>query len=508
MSTISLSMIVKNEEQHLEECLQSVKDVVDEIIVVDTGSNDNTIKIAESCGASVYHHKWSNDFSEARNFSLSKVTSDWVLYLDADERLDANSKHILKKLTSNKDKVGYRCKIYNVDEIHNKPKLQRYTRLFRNFSGIKFIGKAHEQIDDSLFAHGCKIQNTELLINHIGYNIDREGLKQKAKRNLDLLLLDYKNNPNGYCAFQIANSYSILKDFDSTYRYYTLAINDSSLTNEYRGYSLSSIAEYFLRSNDISNAFSSINEAIKTDSENMIANLTASQIYEKAGKPNEAIEFCKKALELNRTVINSMNNRLLDVILDDVKIIYHGLTISYNQNATEGIDFFFNKLEETKRKNHSEWQKESSLIQRLSSNSQLTSEELDELVGIINENNLDFYLALTKHYDHIDTKLEFDQKLIGKFIDNVSVKNRLGYDLSKAGKNPEAAEVFEKLLKENHDEATPVFYLIPIYLEMKKFDDLKQLIEQSKNRFTKNKLVMNHINKFEEKINSYLQKIN
>lgn len=501
-------MIVKNEEKLLRECLQSVKDVVDEIIIVDTGSTDNTIQIAESFGASVYQHKWNNDFSEARNYSLSKVTSDWVLYLDADERLDASAKHLLKKLTSNRDKIGYRCKIYNVDEINKKPKLQRYTRLFRNIKGIRFSGKAHEQIDDSLFAHGCKIQNTELLINHFGYNIDQEGLKQKAKRNLDLLLLDYKNNPSGYCAFQIANSYSILKDADNTYKYYSLAINDLSLEKEYRAYSLSSIAEYHLKSNDIPNAYTSINEALENDSKNMIANLTASQIYEKVEKSNEAIEFCKKALELNRNLIENSDNRLLDVIFDDEKIIYHGLTISYNSNITAGIEFFFNDLEKTKRANNSEWEKESASIQKLASDSTLTNEELDGLITIINENNLDFYLALTKHYSHIESKLTLDQRLIEKFNNNISVRNRLGYDLSKAGNNYEAAEVFEKLLTENSEEATPVFYLIPIYLELKRFDDIQQLITTSKKRFSNNEIVIRHINTFEQKINSYLQKIN
>jgi glycosyltransferase involved in cell wall biosynthesis len=86
-TTISLCMIVKNEESCLVRCMKSVRDHVDEIIIVDTGSMDNTVEIAESYGARVYHHPWENDFSKHRNQSLSYATGDWIFQLDADEEL-------------------------------------------------------------------------------------------------------------------------------------------------------------------------------------------------------------------------------------------------------------------------------------------------------------------------------------------------------------------------------------------------------------------------------------
>ncbi len=83
--TLSLCMIVKNEEENIGRCLASVKPVVDEMIVVDTGSTDRTIDIAKAFGAQVYDFEWTNNFAEARNFSLSKAAGDWILVLDADE---------------------------------------------------------------------------------------------------------------------------------------------------------------------------------------------------------------------------------------------------------------------------------------------------------------------------------------------------------------------------------------------------------------------------------------
>ena len=84
---ISLCMIAKNEENYLEKCLNNIKNSVDEIIIVDTGSNDKTMEIAKKFTNKVYNFRWNNDFSEARNFSLKKAAKDWILMLDADESI-------------------------------------------------------------------------------------------------------------------------------------------------------------------------------------------------------------------------------------------------------------------------------------------------------------------------------------------------------------------------------------------------------------------------------------
>ena len=95
-------MIVKNEELNLAKCLMSVKPVADEIIVVDTGSTDKTKAIASALGAKVFDFPWTNDFSEARNYSLSKASGDWILVLDADEMVSPLDHDKLKKLINRK----------------------------------------------------------------------------------------------------------------------------------------------------------------------------------------------------------------------------------------------------------------------------------------------------------------------------------------------------------------------------------------------------------------------
>ena len=96
--TVSLCMIVKDEEENLARCLDSVRDFVDEIIIVDTGSTDRTIDIAERYGARVFYHPWEGSFSKARNYSLKYATCDWILILDADEELNNDDTSRLKEI--------------------------------------------------------------------------------------------------------------------------------------------------------------------------------------------------------------------------------------------------------------------------------------------------------------------------------------------------------------------------------------------------------------------------
>src|SRR5665213_294513 len=107
MPTLALSMIVKNAERHLAGCLQSVQGIVDEIVVADTGSTDSSIEIARQAGARILGIPWENDFAKARNLSLAEVKADWILVLDADERLDTGAAKALSALLADEDAAGF-----------------------------------------------------------------------------------------------------------------------------------------------------------------------------------------------------------------------------------------------------------------------------------------------------------------------------------------------------------------------------------------------------------------
>ncbi|MFS0559085.1 glycosyltransferase family 2 protein, partial [Brevibacillus sp. 179-C9.3 HS] len=123
MTRLSLCMIVKNEGNCIERCLNSVKHAVDEMIIVDTGSSDDTINICRSAGASVFSYEWNDDFASARNYGLERATGDWIIWLDADEEVDEADAVKLKELLPDTEADLFSIQLINycgkqVDDYH------------------------------------------------------------------------------------------------------------------------------------------------------------------------------------------------------------------------------------------------------------------------------------------------------------------------------------------------------------------------------------------------------
>lgn len=198
---ISLCMIAKNEEQNIGRCLQSVKGVVDEIIVVDTGSSDKTCQIAQGFGAKVQSFMWNDNFSDARNASLDLATSDWILVLDADEELTKESRKILHQAVLQPGVEGYFIKIVNVAGDDNCPETtaDAVFRLFRNRPAYRFRGAIHEQICNVITEKSSKAQFPfieDLIIFHYGYLSSHIEGKDKKRRNRALLEKELMTNPD------------------------------------------------------------------------------------------------------------------------------------------------------------------------------------------------------------------------------------------------------------------------------------------------------------------------
>ena len=178
--TLSLCMIVKNEEKFLGQCLESVKDIVDEMIIVDTGSEDRTVEIAESYGAKVYHHPWQGSFSEARNHALQYATCDWILQMDADEQLEVQDIPIIKEVVK-----GTQYNAIYVALLNDSP--EGWTKHY--FQRIYRRGKAHYEgiVHNQLIYEGADLR-TEIRVYHWGYNLSEAEMQAKFKRSGELLL--------------------------------------------------------------------------------------------------------------------------------------------------------------------------------------------------------------------------------------------------------------------------------------------------------------------------------
>ncbi len=187
LPSVSLCMIVKNEEANLADCLRSVGDFPAEIIVVDTGSTDRTVAIAESFGAKVYHFQWIDDFAAARNESLRHATGDWIFWLDADDRVPPRSLVQLKQAVASGQADAFRCRMVSpLGGDTPAVNVALYTLLFRNYRGVQFEGAIHETPTDSAVQQGLMLANTNIVIEHHGYG-DTAQLRQKAKRNARIL---------------------------------------------------------------------------------------------------------------------------------------------------------------------------------------------------------------------------------------------------------------------------------------------------------------------------------
>lgn len=174
-------------------CLASIRDVVDQIVVVDTGSADGTVAVARSFGAEVHHWVWTDDFAAARNVGLDQATGRWILYIDADERLAPVSRSDVEALLAPAPEVAFRLLLRPYEGWTP----YREYRLWRNDPRIRFEGVIHEKVVPSIHAVGDAearpIGICDLLLDHVGYEGDQT---HKHRRNLPLLRRQLEAEPD------------------------------------------------------------------------------------------------------------------------------------------------------------------------------------------------------------------------------------------------------------------------------------------------------------------------
>ncbi|MBK8000463.1 MAG: glycosyltransferase [Verrucomicrobia bacterium] len=194
---LSVFLITKNEERFIGQCLESVRDIATQIVVMDTGSTDWTKTIAERFGAEMASFDWCDDFSTARNAALEKVTGDWVLMLDADEELMPDQKERLRQMMSDPSAIAWRMPL--IDKGREDEGVSQVPRLFRNAPGLFYVGRIHEQIFSSVEVRrqewGLENKFGEATLLHHGYTQEMVQSRDKIARNLRLLQLAVEELP-------------------------------------------------------------------------------------------------------------------------------------------------------------------------------------------------------------------------------------------------------------------------------------------------------------------------
>ena len=201
MVRLSQCMIVKNEEKNIEKALGWAKSAAFEQIVVDTGSTDRTVELAEAMGARVYHFEWINDFSAAKNFAIEQAKGNWIAFLDADEYFTPEDTKkmmgILKKIHSEPELreqfLAMNCPWVQLNDQGEAFAVDDQVRLFRNITSIRYVGKIHEKLS-------LKVENVaraeDFSIMHTGYSRAAYNETDKAERNVDMLRTELTERPD------------------------------------------------------------------------------------------------------------------------------------------------------------------------------------------------------------------------------------------------------------------------------------------------------------------------
>lgn len=312
---LSLCMIVKNEENFLEQCLTSAADIVDEIVILDTGSTDGTIKIAEKFNAKIYHFSWSGDFSEARNKALEYVTGDWVLQLDADEEIADENKSIIRQLILREEPIGYLIKIVNFINMPdgNREIIEHYAmRLFPKHPDIFYRQPLHEQIsyrveclDGAYNVLPLDRSFSPLTIYHHGYHKQLVKDRNKTDRNTKILKdILQKENKNAFQHFNLGLALAEEEKYEEALKEYLTAaelekpeISYYPMILVYSSYLCTKLGRY---DEGLKHAMRAVEVAPKLSD----AVYILGEAYRYTGKTEEAILQYKKALQ----IYNKQNN--------------------------------------------------------------------------------------------------------------------------------------------------------------------------------------------------------
>ena len=263
---LSVCMIVRDEASNLPAALWSVKRIADEVVVVDTGSIDDTPQVAASLGARVLHDAWTDDFSAARNVSIEAAEGEWILYLDADETVPPESEpKILRAISGSADAYFVRIES-GVDSSAGKLFVSFYPRLFRNLKGLAFEGRVHEQIFPSLERLGARVDVSDIVIKHSGYAATADDMAAKGRRNAAMLEQGLAENPGDALAlFHLGEARSMLGEHEAAIACYERALKTGKLPQIITGVIFQNLGGSLVKLGRYQDALANLKKALRLD---------------------------------------------------------------------------------------------------------------------------------------------------------------------------------------------------------------------------------------------------
>lgn len=311
MKPFSVCMIAKNEEKNIERCLKSIQHFDCEIIVVDTGSTDRTKEIAYQYGAKVYDFEWINDFSAARNFSISKASYDWILVLDCDEWAEESTPEEFMVLAREYPAYIGRLKRKNFTPGGNQQRI--YIDMVERFFNRRYYhyeAPIHEQLTPSTSQTPYAFE-IPLTVLHTGYVGTEEELAAKRIRNMTLLQKELERHPDDpYLYFQMGQEYYCEDDYETAAEYYSKVLTfDLSPTLEYLRLTIQAYGNCLIHLNRIEEAlqYEQIYDTFATNPDFVFL---MGRIYYVSGQPIKAMSEFIKATSMDNPYAEGTNTFL------------------------------------------------------------------------------------------------------------------------------------------------------------------------------------------------------
>lgn len=228
MLPISVCLIAKNEEKHIEECLKCLQPYGFEIVLTDTGSTDRTVELARKYTDKIYFFEWCGDFSAAKNFAMQKASHDWILSIDCDEYLEVIDQTALQKCMESYSRHAGRILIRNrfTQDGQTSYEQVRVSR-FVNRRYFHFEGAVHEQlVPTAITTHVKYVYSAPITVLHVGYDGTEDEMRKKSERNITLLKKKLENSgPDPYTYYQLGQSYRKLHDYEAALHYLDLGLS-------------------------------------------------------------------------------------------------------------------------------------------------------------------------------------------------------------------------------------------------------------------------------------------
>ena len=444
--TLSVCMIVKNEETYIKECLESIKNVSDQIVILDTGSTDKTLEIAKLYNAEIHFFEWVNDFSAARNASVGYAKGDWILWLDADERLTPDSQtKLLPELISTDKPLIYKVRIENETNDAASARTSTAHRLFNNNRGIRFKNRIHEQLYTDGRHGPAEIRKSAICLKHLGYALEGEKKQVKDARNLKLLYQMVAENPNdAYAHYTLGQQLSLSGKLDESLAHLEKAFDLNQFEKEMTVSLMNVMAETYFKLNQIEKSEYFAQMSIKKETLQTGAFYMLYRIANEKKNYFKALEAIEQIRANNKKISGTDPRISTDVIIADDKLLYTKAILLEKAGKPEDALRSLKKVIEYSPYNEQVLNMAVGLTLKLG----LLSEAEKMLAKIVGQNP-----ARTDAFDTLGTvyikQLKFDQainiyeKLNKKMPANNAVKRKLAGLYLKTGSEKKARQLLE-----------------------------------------------------------------